>query len=500
MSATAMNEDPELFAIRQRRAELQARKVELIRSNALSFYRPHEKQHAFHRSAASKRMIRAGNRFGKTQCGAAEDVAWLIGERPWEEPAFRKFNVPSRPVKGIVVCPDLDIVDRVWTSESGQPPGKLWHFLPRTMVRSTHTKQGTIVRVELTNGSVIHFETVKAWKNDPMSLESADWDFAHFDEPIPKEMHTSIVRGLIDRGGKQWFTLTPLREPWINDLFFPEEGGRPDEVWAIDGSIYDNPSLSPIAIKEFESGLNDEEKECRLHGKPLHLAGLVYKEFNRATHVLTKVPHGWSNYNDPPRDYSIYYSIDPHPQTPHAVLFCAVSPLGQRFYFENIFKHCSIAELAELIHPVIRNRHIIAARMDPLGFIEDPISGNTMASELARCGIYVEKATKALAQGILHVKGELKRRPATLYFSPMVQRTLWEITRYCWDERENKPIDENDHMMENLYRLELMEPKFFPRDDAAWSRRLKPLNITPGDISADVRNELREVRADLTSL
>jgi hypothetical protein len=104
--------------------------------------------------------------------------------------------------------------------------------------------------------------------------------------------------------------------------------------------------------------------------------------------------------------------------------------------------------------------------MDPLGFIEDPITESCMADELcdqlAKNGVrtcVVEKATKALAQGILRVQGNLRDRDSAgqplLYFTPTCKRTLWELQRYCWDEKENKPIDKDDHMMENLYRAEL---------------------------------------------
>ena len=41
-----------------------------------------------------------------------------------------------------------------------------------------------------------------------------------------------------------------------------------------------------------------------------------------------------------------------------------------------------------------------------------------------------------------------------LNFHSSLAETLWEFDHYEWDsKRENKPIDKNDHMMENFYRL-----------------------------------------------
>jgi hypothetical protein len=37
---------------------------------------------------------------------------------------------------------------------------------------------------------------------------------------------------------------------------------------------------------------------------------------------------------------------------------------------------------------------------------------------------------------------------------------LWEIQRYAWNDEDDKPIDADDHMMENLRRIELGEPRW----------------------------------------
>jgi len=212
--------------------------------------------------------------------------------------------------------------------------------------------------------------------------------------------------------------------------------------------------------------LSDEEKECRLHGLPLNLSGLIYKQFAWDKHVLQELPEGWLSMMHPPRTWTDYVYIDPHPQTPHAVLFCTVNEHGQRFYYRDIFEHCSIEELARLIHEVVDDRNVALVRIDPLAYINDPITKSNMAEELAKHGIFAEKATKALAHGILRVQGELAK-PGVIYFSPECRRTLWEIQRYVWDEKDNKPVDKDDHMMENLYRCEIDFPRYIDMNTPA---------------------------------
>lgn len=479
--------DPELLVLKRRELMLRRQRMSALKVDALPFYKPHEKQVAFHAAGTlfRRRMVRAGNRFGKSLMGCAEDCAWLRRERVWvpEDAPERRGGIPQHPIKLLTVTTDWDKVDEIFTSQRGEM-GKAWRYLPRDGfvkgVRRNHS--GAIDTIECANGSLWRFDTVKSFMANPMGLESSDWDAIHVDEPCPEQMWKAMSRGLIDRNGAAWFTLTPLREPWINDLFFPQDTGGllRDGVWAVTGAIYDNPYLSREAIAEFEASLTEEEKQCRLHGIPLHLAGLVYKEFSWDKHVLKRLPEGWKQWNQPPKSYTIYYAIDPHPQTPHAVLFCAVSPLGQRFYFMDIFKHCSIGELARLIHEVVDGYPCVTGRIDPLAYINDPITETNMAMELATHGIYVEKATKALAQGILRVQAALAKEP--VYFTPACKRTLWEIQRYCWDEGKDRPVDEDDHTMECFYRIELMEPRWVDMDEGA-SRSVPELTIDRAELT-----------------
>lgn len=459
----------ERLALLRRKLELKRQRLSAIRQFGLAFYRPHDIQDRFHQAGMQfkRRMYRAGNRAGKSTAGCAEDIAWLMGERPWypEGHVARRGGIPQHPVKLLTITTDWDKVDEIFTSQKGEG-GKAWKFLPKDFVKTTRRNHsGAIDTIECANGSLWRFDTVKSFMANPQGSESSDWDAIHIDEPCPEDMFKAAARGLIDRGGSAWFTLTPLAEFWINDYFFPQEtGGQArSNVWAVTATIYDNPYLPADAIAEFEALLTPEERECRLLGIPLHLSGLIYKQFSWDKHVLKQLPHGWESWLKPPRDYTLYFNIDPHPQTPHAVLFCAVSPMGQRFYYYDLFKHCTVEQLSTSIKDVLAGRPYAAARIDPLAYVNDPITNSNMATEFWRNGLIVEKATKALEHGILKVQQELGK-DGLVYFSPECRRTLWEIQRYCWDEKDNRPIDRDDHMMENLYRMELSEPRWVDMD------------------------------------
>jgi hypothetical protein len=465
--------NPELILLKQRQLQLRRRRLAAVKDNGLAFYKPHPKQDAFHNAGLryKRRMVRAGNRFGKSQMGCAEDVAWLLGERLWypENHLARRGGIPQFPVKLLTITTDWDKVDEIWTSERGEG-GKVWKYMPkgfRKGVKRNHS--GAIDTIECANGALWRFDTVKSYMANPAGSESSDWDAIHFDEPLPQGMHKAVTRGLIDRNGAEWFTLTMLTEFWINDYFFPQDTGGKirDDVWAITGSIYDNIYLPREAIDNYVATLTEDEKTCRRDGIPLHLSGLIYKSFAWDKHVLRDPPRGWSSWCNPPSDYTIYYAIDTHPRTPHAVLFLAVSPLGQLFFFHDIFKHCKIAELANDIHGIIDGRFVVAAKLEPAAYIEDQNTDRSLATDFLRAGINVTKAVKDLKRGILAVKSTLSADPQNVWFSPSCARTLWEIQRYAWDAETDKPLDVDDHMMENMYRLIIEEPRWLDRDKAS---------------------------------
>lgn len=466
--------DPELILLKRRQVDLLKKKVAAIKNFGLPFYRPWGKQEQFHRAGTKykKRLFRAGNRSGKSVAGAAEDVAWLVGARTWlpqSDPAH-KGGLREPPVKGLVITTDWDIVDTVWTSDRNASPGKLWGFLPKNQVKyAKRNSSGVIADIGLENGSVLRFDTVKSWLANPQGSESADWDFIHVDEPCPKAMFVANARGLMDRDGAFWFTLTPLSEWWINDLFFPGD----ETTWSVTASSNENPYLPKEALESFLSLLSEDEVQCRLHGLPLHLAGLVYKEFDAQRHLLKweKLSGlGWTSPTRPPKSWPVYFYIDPHPRTPTCILFLTVDPQDRMYVFYDFFKAATIKELCEEFLSFVEGMRVLRGRIDPYAYINDPITGSNMAEDFAKHGVFVEKAVKDLDRGILAVKQAF--REDRLFIGEAARRTLWEIQRYCWDssaDHLNKPVDKDDHAMECLYRAVLDFPRWIEEDGGRYN-------------------------------
>jgi hypothetical protein len=143
------------------------------------------------------------------------------------------------------------------------------------------------------------------------------------------------------------------------------------------------------------------------------------------------------------------------------VLFVAVPPFGAPIVYDEIWRACTADELAEEITRRTAGRTVGFMKADPKAWEEDPVYRVSMAQRFHAHGLPVEPASKAKSFGILNMNSLFRQRlvePATglkrpfLYFSPTVKRTLWELARYHYD-KENKPIDKDDHFMECMYRL-----------------------------------------------
>lgn len=517
-------ESLDTLRLRQRELELLRSKLEMVENHGLAFYRPHEKQHAFHCSMAKERGFFAGNRTGKSECDAAETVAWFLGERTWYKYKFPIYGIrdgvkvivsfhdghehhplvrqgiPQHATKQLVITTDWKKVDEVWTSPLGQPPGKIWKFIPKDVkveVRRNH--EGIIDRIynEKTS-AVIRFTNEQAFIKNPQSGESTEYDRIAIDEPVIEDMFKAHARGLIDRNGQADFTLTSLRERWIYDRFNPEDPTEAKSYrFSLRATMHDNPFLTAEAKERYFDNLTDEERECRELGIPLELSGLVYKEFQREVHLLKDLPKGWTDWSNPPHDWTIYVSIDVHPQTPQAVLFVAVPPMGIPIIYDEIWRKCTADDLSEEINRRLAGRTVGFIKADPKAWEEDPVYKVSMAQRFFANGLFVEKASKALAFGITNMQGILKRRsidPASgnerplVYFSPLVKRTLWEIARWHYD-KENKPIDKDDHFMECMYRIFINFP-------LAWVTPIvsKPV---PDFTMSMTSNVLREFDRDL---
>lgn len=509
-----------------RQVEISRRLLTLKKECGIAFYRPHWHQHCYHASTAKRRGFFAANRVGKSQGSSAETVAWMLGERPWYKTPFDvltaahdggknrrtyvrhhhpggdshplvRSGIPPWPTKQLIVTTNWDKVNKIWTSQDAARPGKFWELCPSGFVKKiVRNHEGVIDEIFGNNGSYLNFMSVDAFKRNKQIAESSDWDRVAIDEPCPQALWKGVARGLTDRDGQGDFTLTSLEEVWIYDYFNLDElpADSADvcrDRFSLRAEIWDNPHLTDIGIARFEAELNEEEKECRLRGVPLELSGLIYKDFRRDVHVLPSLPEGWRDFHLPPNGrhpdgsplldsrgnpdlsaprYVLYARVDTHPVNPHAVLFAAIGPSEIPIICHEIYRPFDADSLADAIVDYVKSTGCFLAgiKVEPAAWQKDPVTRQvSIAQRLAAKGLFIRPASKDLSGGISVVKSALRRRnPPAVLFAPSVRRTLWEFARYRYNPETGNPVDEEDHMMENLYRLLIDRTPYFDPDRA----------------------------------
>ena len=436
-------------------------------------------QEKFHRAKPKSkiRIISGSNRLGKSDGGINEDVAHALGFRPWLAETDPDYKVDIRiPNKGLI-CGEsfqVQVQNTILPKLLGDPLKSKPGAVPTTELAAVRKNpQGIVTYIRFKNGSEIFLQS---YDQELTLFESSDFDWAHFDEPPPRAIWVAVSRGLTDRNGPCWLTMTPISEPWIYDELYSRK-----DVFVIYGDIEDNLGfgLSREGIDNFASKIRDEEKEARLHGKFFHLSGLVYKSYG----PLHRIPRERLFKNGVSPAWSLFMHIDCHPKKPHRSVWMAIAP-DQRKYvvgalqnedYGNLIKpFCEamrVYEMTVLKYPRSRIERLI----DPLAGTPNPIrEGYSMWDEFDECGFTCKPGSKNLGAGILLMQDELRHDEKAgiypnIFFCDDLENVHYEMTHYIWDEHANRktaekydekqsPRAKNDDYIQGIHRILLERP------------------------------------------
>lgn len=443
-----------------------------------SYKGAHRKQNEFHRSKAQIRVISGGNRSGKSTSGINEDVAHMIGYRPWLPKDDPEYKVNIRiPNKGLICGESFGeqvrkvlIPKLLGVNEDGRNGAIPLQFLQE----AKKNQQGIITFIKLTNGSQVFLQS---YDQDIDLFESADYDWFHADEPPPRPIWVSIQRGLTDRVGPSWITMTPLKEPWIYDEIYNRK-----DVGLFYFDIEDNLNygLTREGIDQFSSSLTPDEVEARLRGRYFHLTGLVYKSYTNI-HRIKRFAIS--------KHWPIWMHIDTHPRTPHHAIYVAIGP-DQKKYICGEFKNSDpanrIAPFADALkeyEKITFGRKIddFERLMEPGAQSPNPVKdGISIWDEFADYGFVCKPGSKNRDTGILLLQEDLKCEPdkglyPNIFFFDDLSGIHYEITHYIWDDWAKKasqgrtdkqtPKDKDDHYIEGLHRILIAKPYFDDTND-----------------------------------
>lgn len=488
-------EEPE--ALLNTLREVKEEKVFRLQCEKFRFYEPNGKCEEFIKKVGQPNeegkynfivLFSAANGVGKT-CVSANIVAHLLwgkdSENPYfDYPLFKDFPFPK---KGRIVSdPENLKINLIPTLKEWFPEG-----------RYKAKKNGKQYESSWTTDTGWEFD-IMSYEQDAKEFESATLGWIWFDEPPTEAIFKASVSRL-RKGGIIFISETPLWAAWLYDHVI----ANPDKDLAAKGQrVYIEAGVEAACkqhgvrghlehehIERMIAEYSEEEKQARVYGKFQHLIGLRFKQFSRNIHVVKPFN---INYND----YTVYEALDPHPRTPDTVNWIAVDRKGRKFVIDELWLKCQggTEELATKIKNKASQYRIERRIIDPSAFVEnqhDDKPEKSLAQKLQGYGLNYFEATKLRTQADRRLEdsftyqkidlnggSEFIKAPE-LYIFEDCNRTIWELEHLRWDEwkgrsaeerdKKEKAVDKDDHTIENLGRILLLEPQFIepPRADMA---------------------------------
>lgn len=411
-------------------------------------YKPNSPIHQkFHESDKLGRILRGGNRSGKSVAGTVESVWRATGRHPYQK-------THELPTRGRIVTVDRDAgIEQIikpllsqWT-----PPSEL---VDGSWERSFSNARKTLT---FRNGSTIELKT---HQQEVESFAGIPLHYVWLDEECPQAIFNECRLRLVDYNGCWYMTMTPVEgQDWIFDRFITTSAKNVD-MFEVD--IGDNPHLNKKALELLDDDLDEDEKKVRRQGIFVPKGGLVLREFEYSRHIIEgkgSVPDSWA----------IYVSIDHGFNAPTAINWHAVSSDSDVVTFrEHYQKGWVIKKHVDRIKEI--NKEI---GREPMLYVGDPsmsqrsaITGTSALQEYRRHGIPLMQGKKDVAARINKMNEYLKYNK--WHITEQCPNTIKEIRGYSFKiynsakiaDRNNareEPNKKNDHAMDGCgYFFNLM--------------------------------------------
>lgn len=268
----------------------------------IDFYRPYEKQAEFHDLGLTlrERLLMAGNRNGKTYCGAFETACHLTGEYPdwwlgrrWERPV----KAWAASDTGLTV---RDVVQGKLCGEPGVMALQGTGMIPKaavdwkngvTLARGVADLYDTVPVKHISGDwSVLRFKTYeqgrKKWQGESL-------DFIWYDEEPDEDIYSEGLARIGDRAGMVFVTFTPLKglSNVVTRYLDEPSADRGTVTMSIDDALH----ITPENRAKIVEGYLPHEREARANGTPMLGSGRIFMatEESISCDMTTPLPPHW---------------------------------------------------------------------------------------------------------------------------------------------------------------------------------------------------------------
>ena len=391
---------------------------QMVAQNRMSWFTPTGKQDEFIQAVGSGEyficVLSAANAIGKTALMANILGGFIFGENDNPYLKHKLFNNFPFPHRARIASTPKNI------EEIGAIQTEIKKWWPKD--KYSGQKKGRQFDSEYTAGDWI--VDIMSYEQNVSEFESTTLGCAIFDEPPPlKILYATIAR--MRKGGVIIIFMTPLDNGGdiLEDLLEKEsvkvdgeEIGKVKVVYAdIESACKEHGVRGHLEHKDIAQMLSfydSEEIDARAKGKPSHLVGRIYSDFENKDPFVVEdfvIPEGWKKIN----------ILDPHNAIPYALTWAAIDRAGDiwiydEFPFEDLDKisstNMTIPEYARIIREK-EARDIVAGRIiDPyFGNQRYSNTGKTIKEEFAEMNINFDDGdTSGLDVGHKRVREYLK--------------------------------------------------------------------------------------------
>ena len=254
--------------------ELERRKA----TNRIDDYSPYDYQKKFHNTLAQQRLLMAGNRVGKSFCGAMEVAYHATGKYPswW---AGKRFNRPVRCWAGGVSNETTrDVCQKELVGQPDDPTAKGTGSIPLDDIGTTVRKAGVPNAI---NSVVIKHKTggysrvgFKAYEMGKEKWMGESVDVIWLDEEPPQGIYSQALTRTADKGGIVFMTFTP--EQGMTETVAQFVNNIKDGQALIQATWDDAPHMTGEIRKQILEALPPHERKMREKGIPVLGSGLVF--------------------------------------------------------------------------------------------------------------------------------------------------------------------------------------------------------------------------------
>jgi phage terminase large subunit-like protein len=211
---------------------LTSEKIRRSTEHKLAYYAPYPKQKLFHDAGAlhRERLFMAGNRVGKTQCGAAEMAYHLTGQYP-QSWGGKRFDKPVRAWAAGVT--NESVRDVVQEKLIGPPSRRAeWGhgLIPKHTLGDFSLSRGTADLIDTI--SVLHESggysmlQFKSYSEGRTKWQGVGLEVCWMDEECPEDLYFEALTRTNETDGTVYITFTPIEGATSVVRMFLHEGIR----------------------------------------------------------------------------------------------------------------------------------------------------------------------------------------------------------------------------------------------------------------------------------